>query len=99
MVERLDKDELQTTLSTLEGWTLLEDRPQGAPALFKSFTFKNFNAAWGFMTRIALLAENMDHHPEWFNIYNRVDITLTTHEAGGITQRDTTMAREIDGYL
>ena len=62
----------------------------------KSFRFKDFNAAFGFMTRVALLAEKMDHHPEWSNVYNRVEVLLATHEAGGVTERDVEMARFMD---
>jgi 4a-hydroxytetrahydrobiopterin dehydratase len=76
-------------LEDLDGW-----RPaEGRDALIKSFRFKDFNAAFGFMTRVALLAERMDHHPEWSNLYNRVDVLLATHEAGGVTARDVQMAR------
>jgi 4a-hydroxytetrahydrobiopterin dehydratase len=65
-------------------------------AIERSLTFADFNAAFGFMTRVALLAEAIDHHPEWSNVYNRVDILLTTHDAGGLTERDVRMARFID---
>lgn len=93
-IEKLDPQKLDEELNTLSGWKKLDDRD----AIFKRFKFKNFNEAWGFMTRIAFLAEKMDHHPEWFNVYNRVDITLTTHDAGGISHRDIAMAAEIDQY-
>jgi 4a-hydroxytetrahydrobiopterin dehydratase len=66
------------------------------PALIRRYRFRDFNSAFGFMTRAALLAERMDHHPEWFNVWNRVDITLTTHDAGGITSLDLKMARELE---
>jgi 4a-hydroxytetrahydrobiopterin dehydratase len=65
-------------------------------AMAKTFRFKTFNDAFGFMTRVALMAEKLDHHPEWFNVYNRVEITLATHDAGGITERDITLARFIE---
>lgn len=65
-------------------------------AIERSLRFADFNAAFGFMTRVALLAETIDHHPEWSNVYNRVDILLTTHDAGGLTERDVRMARFID---
>ncbi|HAJ47735.1 MAG TPA: 4a-hydroxytetrahydrobiopterin dehydratase, partial [Alphaproteobacteria bacterium] len=71
-------------LKALPGWSLV----QGRDAVTRTFQFKDFSEAFGFMTRIALKAEQMDHHPEWFNVYNRVEITLTTHDAGGLSQRD-----------
>lgn len=79
-------------LRALDGWQDVD----GRDALFKRFTFRNFNAAFGFMTRVAMVAETMNHHPEWFNVWNRVDITLTTHDAGGVTERDVALARAID---
>ena len=69
---------------------------EGRPALQKSFKFSNFNEAFGFMTRVALMADKMDHHPEWFNVYNRVDIVLSTHDAGGITELDFKLAKFMD---
>lgn len=78
-----------------ENWTILSKKE----AIHRDFKFKNFNQAWAFMTRIALLAEKMDHHPEWHNLYNTVSITLTTHDAGGITQKDLHMAEKINEYL
>ena len=69
-------------LVALDGWTEMDDRD----AIQKTFQFTNFNEAFGFMTRAALMAEKMDHHPEWFNVYNRVEVTLTTHDAGGVTE-------------
>ena len=90
MAERLDVDEV---LKALPLWRAGEsDRP----AIERSLAFADFNAAFGFMTRVALLADKVDHHPEWSNVYNRVDIVLTTHDAGGVTQRDVDMARFID---
>ena len=71
---------------------------QGCDAIARKFEFKNFNEAFGFMTRAALLAEKMDHHPEWFNVYNKVEVTLSTHDAGGITDNDIKMAKAMDGY-
>jgi len=76
----------------LSGWSEVA----GRDAISKSFKFNDFNAAFGFMTRAALIAEKMDHHPEWFNVYNRVDVTLSTHDAGGVTERDVTLAAEMD---
>ena len=76
----------------LPQWALRPDRD----AITRSFKFQDFNAAFGFMTRVALAAEKMDHHPEWFNVYNRVDVTLSTHDAGGLTERDLKLAALID---
>jgi 4a-hydroxytetrahydrobiopterin dehydratase len=93
MVEKLGAEALAQLAEQLPNWTLA----QGPDAIKRSFKFKNFNAAFGFMTRVALLAEKLDHHPEWSNVWNKVDITLTSHDAGGLTQRDVTMAAAIDG--
>ncbi len=95
MVDRLKDPQIEDALKSLEGWTRAKNRH----AIEKSFKFKNFSQAWGFMSRIALLAEKMDHHPEWSNIYNRVDITLTTHDASGVSERDIKMAEKIDTYF
>ena len=76
------------------GWTIEPSRP----ALVRRYRFKDFNAAFGFMSRVALLAEKMDHHPEWFNVWNRVEVTLTTHDAGGITVLDLEMAAHLEHY-
>jgi 4a-hydroxytetrahydrobiopterin dehydratase len=92
MVEILTDTARRRALSELDGWTDCDDRD----AIRKSFQFSGFNAAWGFMTRVALRAEKIDHHPEWFNVYGRVDIVLTTHECGGVSDRDITLARFID---
>lgn len=94
MTAKIDPQTLQDELSTLNGWKKVEDRD----AIQKSFKLKDFNAAWGFMGRIALLAEKMDHHPEWFNVYNKVDITLTTHDAGGVSEKDIKMAKKINAF-
>lgn len=91
-VERLTKEECAAALVELPEWRLRED----GLALERRFKFRDFGAAFAFMTRVALIAEKRDHHPEWSNSYNRVTITLTTHEAGGLTQRDVKMARAID---
>jgi len=84
-----------TMLDAPQGWARLKDRD----ALHKTFKFKDFNAAFGFMTQVALIAEKMDHHPEWANVYNKVDITLTTHSAGGVSALDLTLARAIDALI
>jgi 4a-hydroxytetrahydrobiopterin dehydratase len=93
MVERLVGAARQTALREIHGWTEVEDRD----AIRKSYHFGDFSEAWGFMSRIALLAEKMDHHPELFNVYNRVEIILSTHEAGGLSERDIRLAHAIDG--
>lgn len=80
-------------LSRLEGWRVDDE---GRDAIEKEFKFKDFNAAFGFMTRVALYAERNDHHPEWFNVYNRVDVTLTTHDAGGVSDKDVALAHFMD---
>ncbi len=80
---------------TLPDWRLLPDRD----AISRDFKFKDFSAAWGFMARVALLAERHDHHPEWSNVYNRVAITLTTHDAGGLSARDVALAQAIDAVV
>ena len=72
-------------------------RADGADAIARSLTFEDFNAAFGFMTRVAIWADKADHHPEWSNVYNRVDVRLTTHDAGGVTDKDLALARFIDG--
>ena len=79
-------------LGELQGWRAAE----GRDALVKSFRFKDFNAAFGWMTQVALLAEKLDHHPEWSNVYNRVEVVLTTHDADGVTGLDLQMARFMD---
>ncbi|MEQ1497812.1 MAG: 4a-hydroxytetrahydrobiopterin dehydratase [Novosphingobium sp.] len=94
-IPRLTETEVAALIAEAPQWTLRED----GKALVRSFKFKDFNAAFGFMTRVALYADKADHHPEWFNVYNRVDMTLTTHDADGLSQRDTTMVRAIEGYL
>lgn len=93
---KLGKPEIDSKLKALPGWTFSGD--QGRELIFKAFRFKDFGEAFGFMTRIALLAEKMDHHPEWFNVYNRVEITLTTHDAGGVTEQDICMAQAAENY-
>lgn len=94
-IAELTKEERNAALSELTGWTLQED----GKAISRTFTFADFNEAFGFMTRIALYADKADHHPEWFNVYNRVEMKLTTHDAGGLSQRDLAMARFIAGIV
>ena len=81
------------TLKVLPDWSAA---PGDRPAILRKLVFADFNAAFGFMTRVALLADKMDHHPEWSNVYNRVEVLLTTHDAGGVTELDIRMARFID---
>ncbi|MDX2285878.1 MAG: 4a-hydroxytetrahydrobiopterin dehydratase [Bacteroidia bacterium] len=87
------ESEAQALLGELSGWALAD---QG---IVKSFRFRDFTEAFGFMARVALLAEKADHHPEWFNVYNRVDIRLSTHDAGGLTSRDFSLAHAIERLL
>jgi 4a-hydroxytetrahydrobiopterin dehydratase len=82
-----------TAIAQLSGWTA----QAGRDAIVKTYKFADFNEALGFMSRVALVAEKMDHHPEWSNVYNRVEVTLTTHDAGGVTQKDIDLARFMDG--
>ena len=79
-------------LAQLQEWEAVE----GRDAIRRSFVFRDFNAAFGFMTRVALVAEKLDHHPEWFNVYNRVEVLLATHDADGVTELDLRMARFMD---
>ncbi|MFN3352572.1 MAG: 4a-hydroxytetrahydrobiopterin dehydratase [Brevundimonas sp.] len=90
MAETIDP---QAALEGLTGWRPADD-PR--PAIARSLRFADFNAAFGFMARVALVAEKMDHHPEWSNVYNRVEVLLTTHDAGGVTGKDVELARFID---
>ena len=92
MAEKLAGDARKAALAKLSGWSEVE----GRDAIAKTFTFKDFNAAFGFMTRVALAAEKMDHHPEWFNVYKTVQVTLATHDAGGVTGLDITLAQAMD---
>ena len=90
--QKLDPAARQAALARLSGWADVT----GRDAIAKTFTFKDFNAAFGFMTRVALVAEKMDHHPEWFNVYKTVQVTLATHDAGGVTERDVKLAEAMD---
>ena len=94
-MQTLSPEERALLAVQLPGWRMAE----GRDAIERSFKFTDFSAAWGFMSRVALLAETMDHHPEWSNVYNRVAITLTTHDAGGLSARDVAMAGAIDGVI
>ena len=90
--EKLSGDARKAALAKLSGWSDAPDRD----AITKKFEFKDFNEAFGFMTRAALVAEKMDHHPEWFNVYKTVEVTLSTHDAGGVTELDVKLARKMD---
>ncbi|CCE09407.1 Pterin-4-alpha-carbinolamine dehydratase [Bradyrhizobium sp. STM 3843] len=92
MAERLSADARASALETLSGWTELT----GREAITRTFTFKDFNAAFGFMCRVALVAEKRDHHPEWRNVYRTVEVVLATHDAGGVTALDIELARAMD---
>ena len=92
-IERLSENDIQQGLASLEGWQLEDDK------LYRHLVFDDFNQAFGFMTRVALLAEAANHHPEWFNVWNRVEIWLTTHDAGGLSSRDFDLAEQINGCL
>jgi 4a-hydroxytetrahydrobiopterin dehydratase len=84
--------ELQDALNTIPGWSVVNAK------LHKEYKFADFIHAFGFMATAALAIEKMDHHPEWFNVYNKVDVTLATHDAGGVTQKDIDLATAMDGY-
>ena len=88
MAERLNDDARAEALDGVDGWTMAE----GREAIQKSFRFKSFKQAFGFMVQCAMRAEQLDHHPEWFNVYNRVDVTLATHDANGLTELDFRLA-------
>jgi len=92
MAERLSGQARRTALSDLAGWAEVE----GRDAIARTFTFKDFNAAFGFMTRVALVAEKNDHHPEWRNVYRTVEVVLSTHDAGGVTARDIALAKAMN---
>lgn len=92
MARKLDPAEREAARAELPLWQMLD----GRDALSRTIKFKDFSAAFGFMTQVALAAEKLDHHPEWLNVWNRVEITLSTHDAGGLTERDIKLARIID---
>ena len=91
-MKKLPKTEVTNKLKKLSGWKLVKERN----AITKTFKFKNFTEAFGWMTSMALYAEKKDHHPEWFNVYSTVEVTLSTHDAGGVTSLDLDMAREMN---
>ena len=93
-IAKLTDTECAAALAALPAWALRED----GLAITRTFRFADFAEAFGFMTRVAILAEKADHHPEWFNVYNRVEITLTTHDAGGLSTRDVALAGAIDTF-
>lgn len=90
-MKKLDPAEV---LKTLPNWALVP----GRDAIARKFEFEDFNQAFAFMTRVALLAEKSDHHPEWFNVYNKLEVTLSTHDAGGLTDKDVAMAKAMEGW-
>src|SRR6202051_5015479 len=92
MAEKLTGSARKTALGKLSGW----NEVAGRDAIAKTFKFADFNEAFGFMARAALIAEKLDHHPEWFNVYNKVEVTLSTHDAGGVTELDVALAGAMD---
>lgn len=92
MSETLNSTQLSQALENLNGWTAGEDQK----SIKKEFKFKNFTQAWGFMSQVALKAEKMDHHPDWSNTYNTVTVCLSTHDKGGVTEKDTSLAEFMD---
>ena len=93
-MKKLEGAERKKALGELREWR----EAQGRDAIQRKFVFKDFNQAFAFMARVALLAEKMDHHPEWFNVYKTVDVTLATHDAGGVTEKDVAMAKAMEEY-
>ncbi|MBT3907519.1 MAG: 4a-hydroxytetrahydrobiopterin dehydratase [Rhodospirillaceae bacterium] len=92
MVEKINEEDRKDLLDELDGWSDVD----GRDAIFKSFKFENFRDAFGFMTRVAMVADDMNHHPEWSNVYNQVDVTLTTHDADGVSLKDVELAMFMD---
>jgi len=90
---RLSKEDIDEELKSLQGWSVVNEK------LHKEFQFDNFNQAFGFMTRSAMEIEKMNHHPEWFNVYNKITIDLTTHDAGGITKNDVNLAKILNSLV
>ena len=95
MAEKLTGEARKAALDRLVGWREVD----GRDAITKKFEFKDFDQAFGFMATVALVAQKMNHHPEWFNVYNKVDVTLSTHDAGGVTELDTIMAEAMDQLI
>jgi 4a-hydroxytetrahydrobiopterin dehydratase len=93
-MKKLSNPARRAAMKDLSKWS----KVRGRDAIARKFAFKDFNTAFGFMTRVALLAEKMDHHPEWFNVYNKLEVTLSTHDAGGITENDVKMAKAMDSW-
>lgn len=91
----MEKLGAEAILPELDGWAAVD----GRDAIRKTYEFADFSEAWGFMSRVALKAEQMDHHPEWFNVYNTVDVTLATHDAGGVTALDRQLAQFMDSLV
>ena len=94
MIEKLKGTAREQALAGLKGWT----KVRGRDAIEKTYRFKDFNEAFGWMTRVALAADKADHHPEWANVYNRVEVVLTTHDAGGLSERDIALAKLMDKW-
>ena len=94
MTQKLAGEARRNALARLKGWSVVKDRD----AITKKFVFADFNQAFGFMSRAALLAEKLDHHPEWFNVYKNVEVTLSTHDAGGLTELDIKLAEAMDKF-
>jgi len=92
MAKKLTGDDRKNALGRLQGWSEVG----GRDAITKKYVFEDFNQAFGFMTRVALVAEKLDHHPEWFNVYKTVEVTLSTHDAGGLTELDVRLAETMD---
>lgn len=92
MATKLSPAQRREALAALHGWI----EADGRDAITRRFAFKDFSEAWGFMSRVALVAEKMDHHPEWTNVYRTVEVTLSTHDAGGLTEKDVALARAMD---
>ena len=95
MTDKLDAEERALALAALAGWREVE----GRDAICKDFQFKDFSQAFAWMTRVALQSEKTDHHPEWCNVWNKVEVTLTTHDAGGLTKKDISLARAMERYF
>lgn len=89
-LEKMSEDQIKSELKSLDGWTVKDDK------LHKDFVFEDFVDAFGFMSRASMHIERINHHPEWFNVYNKLSVDLTTHDAGGITQNDITLARTLN---